>query len=598
MMILQEKTKYQSIVNIARQQSLTNPDRIAFTFLEKDAQVNNRWTYQVLDENARSIAAQLQAQNMQGERALLLYPQGLEFIAAFLGCLYAGVVAVPAYPPRANHSMHRLSAIAVDAEAAIALTTQAVLSTIQPQLDKSPILNRLPWLATDTVSATLASDWQEINVESNTLAFLQYTSGSTGTPKGVMVSHGNIIHNERMIQLAMQHTEKSIIVGWLPLFHDMGLIGNTLQPLYCGAHCIFMSPVTFLQHPIDWLTAISQFKATTSGGPNFAYDLCVRKIKAEQRAELDLSHWDVAFNGAEPIRAETLKRFAETFAPYGFREQAFYPCFGMAETTLIVSGAPKASLPIYKPVQVNALAQNRVVEDLAQPDETQWLVSSGRAVADQQIVIANPETHQPCQPNEIGEIWVSGPNIALGYWNQTVETQDSFQAYLATTGEGPFFRTGDMGFLQAGELFVTGRLKDLIIIGGRNHYPQDIELTMEQSHSAFRAGCGAAFSIESESNEHLVVIQEIEREYLRKIQSEELITAIRKAISQQHELQVSSIVLLKTGSIPKTSSGKIQRHACRAGFLTGSLNAIAQWPKITPQDAKSDADVKTVPALV
>jgi acyl-CoA synthetase (AMP-forming)/AMP-acid ligase II len=598
-MYSKELSKYQSIVDIARQQSWKNPDKVAFTFLQDGVDLNNSWTYQVLDEKARSIAAQLQGQKLQGKRALLLYPQGLDFIAAFLGCLYAGVIAVPAYPPRANHSMLRLSAIALDAEASIALTTQSIRSTIQPQLAKSPALQCLPWLATDTVCLSLASNWKDIEFSADTLAFLQYTSGSTGTPKGVMVSHGNILHNERMIQCAMEHTEESIIVGWLPLFHDMGLIGNTLQPLYCGTHCIFMSPVTFLQHPINWLKAISQFKATTSGGPNFAYDLCVRKIKAEQLSELDLSSWDVAFNGAEPIRAQTLKRFAETFAPCGFREEAFYTCFGMAETTLIVTGCHKSSLPSYKSVSTAALAQHRVLEDPAQQDDAQTLVSSGQAVVNQQVVIVNPETHQRCQPNEVGEIWVAGPNIALGYWNQPTETQNSFNAYLAVTGEGPFFRTGDLGFLQADELFVTGRVKDLIIIGGRNHYPQDLELTIEQSHSAFRAGCGATFSIDSASSERLVVVQEVEREQIRKMNADELITTIRKAIAQQHELQVSSIVLLKTGSIPKTSSGKIQRHACRASFLNGSLNAIVQWPRPVsiPQERQTETALE-VPSVV
>lgn len=601
MNLLQKQTpQYQSIVHTARRQSLMQPDKVAFTFLQNDLKVDGNWTYQILDEKARSIAAQLQSQKMQGERALLLYPQGLEFIAAFLGCLYAGVIAVPAYPPRANHSMHRLSAIATDAEAAIALTTQALSGTIQQQLTTSSSLQHLPLLATDTICTTLASSWHEVNFNSDALAFLQYTSGSTGMPKGVMVSHGNIFHNEHMIQCAMQHTEESIFVGWLPLFHDMGLIGNTLQPLYCGIHCVFMSPVTFVQHPIDWLKAISQFKATTSGGPSFAYDLCVRKVKEEQKASLDLSSWDVAFNGAEPIRAETMKRFSQTFESCGFRESAFYPCFGMAETTLIVSGCEKNALPIYKQVQTQGLAQNLALEDLTQQHATQTLVSSGQAVIDQQIIIVNPETYQRCQFHEIGEIWVSGPNIALGYWNRPAETQASFDAYVPATGEGPFFRTGDLGFLQDGELFVTGRVKDIIIIGGQNHYPQDLEFTVGKCHPAFRSDCGAAFSIDSDSNERLVVVQEIEREHIRKLDTNEVFSAIRKAISLQHELQVSSIVLIKPGSIPKTSSGKIQRYACRINFLNSSLNSIAHWPGQFPisHDIKSDSSLETISALV
>jgi len=572
--------KFSTLVDILRYRTLHQPNKIAYTFLvDGETEEEVHLTYEALDARARAIAAQLQSLGARGERALLLYPQGLEFIAAFFGCLYAGVVAVPAYPPRANQSVLRLSAIVADAQAAIALTNVTVLSSIQQKLTQSPELQNLHWLATDDISSDSVPSWQEVALSNDTLAFLQYTSGSTGTPKGVMVSHGNILHNQHMIQLAMQHSEKTIFVGWLPLFHDMGLIGNMLQPLYLGIHCVLMSPVAFLQRPFRWLQAISRYKATTSGGPNFAYDFCVRKITDVQKTTLDLSSWDVAFNGAEPVRAATIKRFCAAFEPCGFRLSAFYPCYGMAETTLMVSGGFKAALPVLKTVQAEALEQNRIVAASSENDSTRTLVGNGQAVVNQQIVIANPETFTRCQPNEVGEIWVSGPNVAQGYWNRYVETQNTFHAYLADIGEGPFLRTGDLGFLQDGELFVTGRLKDLIIIGGRNHYPQDIELTVEQNHPALRSGCGAAFSVEVGGNEQLAIVQEVEREHIRNLDAATVITSIRKVVAEQHELQTYAVVLLKTGSIPKTSSGKIQRHACRAGFLAGSLNSVAQWPE-------------------
>jgi acyl transferase domain-containing protein len=366
-----------------------------------------------------------------------------------------------------------------------------------------------------------------------------------------------------------------MLVSWLPLFHDMGLIGNVLQALYVGVPCILMAPAAFLQQPLRWLQAISHYRATTSGAPNFAYDLCVSKITPEQRASLDLSSWTVAFNGAEPVRADTLDRFTTAFAPCGFRREAFYPCYGMAEATLFVSGGLPSDPPLLYQVDRVALEQNRVIA--ATDEQARTLVSCGRSWLDQQLVIVDPESRSACPPGQVGEIWVAGPSVAQGYWNRPEQTQETFQAYLADGHAGPFLRTGDLGHLQDGELFITGRLKDLMIIRGRNHHPQDIELTVEQSHPALRAGCGAAFAIEIEGSEQLVVAQEVRRDQLRKLDTEDVIGAIRQAIAEQHELQVHTVLLLKTNSIPRTSSGKIQRHACRAGFLSGGLNILHRW---------------------
>jgi acyl-CoA synthetase (AMP-forming)/AMP-acid ligase II len=401
-----------------------------------------------------------------------------------------------------------------------------------------------------------------------------------------MVSHGNLLHNSALIHQSFADTPNSQGVTWLPSYHDMGLIGGVLQPLYVGAPMILMPAVMFMQKPFRWLEAISRFKATTSGGPNFAYDLCIRKITPEQRASLDLSSWEVAFTGAEPVRAQTLEDFAATFESCGFRKEAFHPCYGMAETTLIVSGGLKTAPPIIRPVDGVALEQNKVVAATSTQENIRTIVGCGQSWLDQKILIVDPESLIPCSANQVGEIWVSGPSIAQGYWNRPEETQQSFHAYLADTGEGPFLRTGDLGFLQDGELFVTGRIKDVIIIRGQNHYPQDIELTVEKSHPALRTGCGAAFTVEVKGSERLVVVQEVERSYLRKLDMNEVVGNIRASVAAEHALQLYATVLVKTGSIPKTSSGKIQRHACRSGFLAGTLNVVEDWSENPQGKAK------------
>jgi len=565
--------KYANLVELLGDRALAYPDRLAYTFLVDGETQKISLTYQELDQKARAIAAVLRSLKATGERALLLYPPGLEFIAAFFGCLYAGVIAVPAYPPRRNQRMTRLQAIVTDAQATFALTTTSVFASIERSLKEEPELAALYCIATDNIASDLAPDWHNSHISSEALAFLQYTSGSTAAPKGVMVSHENLLHNQLLIQQGFQPTEKTISVGWLPLYHDMGLIGNVLQPLYLGVPSILMSPVAFLQRPLRWLQAISSHKGTTSGGPNFAYDLCVSKITPSERSNLDLSSWELAFNGAEKVRAETIERFTNAFSECGFLKSTFYPCYGLAEATLFVSGGLKAANPVVQAVQVEALEENQVVLSEGENAKIQKLVGSGKALLEQQIVIVHPETLTSCSPNEVGEIWISGKSVAQGYWKRPTETESTFCAYLQDTGSGPFLRTGDLGFLKDGELFVTGRLKDLIVIRGRNHYPQDIELTVEQSHPALRANASAAFSVEVDGAEQLVVACEVERSYVR-MELDEVAGAVRLAIWKQHELKVYAVLPLKTGTIPKTSSGKIQRLSCKAGFLAGSLDVL------------------------
>jgi 8-amino-7-oxononanoate synthase len=558
-----------------RHRARCQPNDVAYRILVDGEYEQFDLTYAELDRQARAIAAWLETHGLEGQRALLLYPAGAEFIAAFFGCLYAGVVAVPVYPPRRNRSLMRIQAIADDAGAKVALTTDLVLQRVEALIDETPHLKALTWLATSQIATQLADEWAAPNVHGDTLAFLQYTSGSTGTPKGVMLTHANLVHNSALIAHAFENTRSGFGVFWLPSYHDMGLIGGILQPMYVGRPNVLLSPMSFLQKPYRWLSAISRFRGTTSGGPNFAYDLCVQKVTPEQRATLDLSSWRVAFNGAEPVRADTIDKFCEAFGPCGFRRESFYPCFGLAEATLIVSGGYASEPPVIRQFDPEPMLQGRVVEASSETAHPRLLVGCGQNLPDQQIVIADPETLTTCPPNTIGEVWVSGPSVAQGYWNRPDVSATTFRAHLADTGDGPFLRTGDLGFVLDGELYITGRLKDLIIVHGVNHYPQDIELTVQQSHERLRRDCGAAITIEVDGKLELVIVQELERH--RNADYAAIFAAIRRAVGGEHDLHPHAIVLLKAGSIPKTSSGKIQRHACRQGYIDNALEVVGRW---------------------
>ncbi|MEM8612136.1 MAG: AMP-binding protein [Cyanobacteria bacterium P01_H01_bin.105] len=542
----------------------------------------NRWTYADLDRQARMIADQLREELLPREdsqqRILLAYSAGLEFIAALFGCWYAGAIAVPVKPAHRHQGGARWQHILHDAQAEGILTSQNLLSEVEQLVAANN--NKFFCLATDRLAKQ--SSQPEIletqasqTVSASDLALLQYTSGSTNHPKGVMVSHGNLIHNLAIIYQNFGHSRDSHGVIWLPPHHDMGLIGGILQPIYGGFSVTLMPPESFLRQPVRWLQAVSHFQATTSGGPDFAYNYCLQKITSAQRQELDLSSWQLAFTGSEPVRAKTLADFSATFASCGFKAKAFYPCYGLAETTLFVSGGHQDAPAKMRSLSRSDLSQGNVVEMPSVCETALSVVSCGSVFKDTEIIVVDPNSQQRCSTEKVGEIWLRGDSIAQGYWQNSDATQKSFKAYLPD-GSGPYLRTGDLGFYDGHSLYVTGRLKDLIVIRGQNHYPQDIEQTIAQSHADLNL-YGAAFSLDIKGQESLVVFQEVTREAIRKLDVEAVVRAIRAAVSQHHGLQVSAIWLLKPSHLPKTTSGKVQRQACKAAFQEKTLATVGTW---------------------
>ncbi|HYL98421.1 MAG TPA: AMP-binding protein, partial [Blastocatellia bacterium] len=504
-------------------------------------------------------------------------------------------MAVPTQLPpnslRRTHGFLRFEAVAEDCQPAAILTTSPVLAAAERLSSDIECLKSVRWLRIDSAAGQHAESWGRPELNPDSVGFLQYTSGSTAMPKGVVVTHGNLLYNSAYINAGFEHSSESVGLTWLPHFHDMGLIDGIIQPLYMRFPCYLMPPLAFLQNPSKWLEAIGLYKVTHTGGPNFAYDLCVRKITAEQKKSLDLSSWSVAYNGAEPVRAETLEAFAAAFRDCGFREDAFYPAYGMAEATLKVTGGRRGRGAIFCQINTSALERDSVVEENA--DGTRKLVGSGQASMGTRVIIVDPVSKTKRLANRVGEVWVAGPGIAQGYWKKSQETIDTFQAHLADTGEGPFLRTGDLGFLRHGQLFVTGRLKDLIIVRGLNHYPQDIELTVQKSHPALRPGGGAVFSVERTSGEQLVILQEVDGRKLGNFET--VIDTIRQAVTDEHEISPYAVVLVKTGAIPKTTSGKTQRRAAREMYESGAIEIVAEW--IGRETAEAQTEMPAFPEL-
>ena len=574
------------------------PDQLAYAFLTDGENDDIRLTFAELDRRASAIAATLQAQDLPGKQVMLLFPPGPEFVESFFGCMYAGVVAVPAYPPRRNRNKLRIESIADDSQAVAALTVKSIMERSRESIDAtSSSGSNLQWIATDSIDDAAAAEYQSHECDPNDLAFLQYTSGSTGSPKGVMLSHGNIIDNCTKITGAFETGRDVVGMSWLPTYHDMGLVGGVLNPMFVGRPSYLMSPMMFLQKPVRWLKAISRYKVTVSGGPNFAYDLCTKKISEKDLDGIDLSSWGLAFNGAEPVRRRTLQKFAEKFGPYGFRSEAFYPCYGMAETTLIVTGGVRADAPVIRCFDGSALDEGKVIAAAPDGDRGRFVVGGGQQLPNEEILIVDPDTRTKLPHDRVGEIWISSDSVGRGYWNKPDITAETFHATLADNGHTkPYLRSGDLGFLHRDELFVTGRLKDMIIVRGVNRYPQDIEMTVERADQRLRNGAAAAFAVDADNQERLVIVSEVERG--TNDNWNEVMDAIRRDVTMEHEIPPEAIVLVRSGSIPKTSSGKIQRHACRRGFEDGSLLTVASvctW--LEPEDDAPNTDkVETKPS--
>lgn len=577
-------TEMQSILDALLAHVRSNGDATAYTFLKSDDQ-RLSISFNELDERARDIAHALLQHAEPGERALLTYPSGLDFIEAFLGCLYAGIVAVPAYPPRKNRNAERILSIAQDCTPKLLLCTSETSRNVKGQFAES--VSGASVIVTDELEST--SNGSLPDIRSDQLAFLQYTSGSTAEPKGVMVTHGNIVANERLIQKYFEFTKESVIVSWLPMFHDMGLIGGVLAPLFNGFPAALMAPNTFLQEPFKWLHTITEFQATCSGAPNFAYDLCVRKITVEQKQQLDLSSVRVAYNGAEPVRRETLQRFSRAFAQCGFKMEAFFPCYGMAETTLLVSGGPPLIPKNVVTVNSVELEQHRIADDT----DGQPIVSCGQIGPDLDVRVVDPHTCTECEVDHVGEIWVRGGSIAMGYWNQPKATRESFHAKLHD--DAHWFRTGDYGFVRRNELYVTGRLKDLIIIRGRNIYPQDIENLVEHHLGFLEPNSCAAFSIEGTGEERLLVVAEGTRDMVRwakqpsemnrEVADLKRVTDRLKADILDHfDVALSELKFVRPTKFPRTSSGKVQRRIARLMASDSNGETILRLYGATVQD--------------
>jgi acyl-CoA synthetase (AMP-forming)/AMP-acid ligase II/alkylation response protein AidB-like acyl-CoA dehydrogenase len=574
--------RIRTLIDLLRNQAERHGSDRAFTFLENGQTESRSLTYAELDRRAQALAARLLHSGAAGERALLLFPAGLEFIEAFFGCLYAGIIGIPAPPPeasRAKRTWPRLRAIAEDAQASWVLTTAAVKATIETAVGAAFDHRPVRWATSELDEPVPASKWREPALDPAQPAYLQYTSGSTSSPRGVVISHRNLIHHLDVIRSACEYGHDSVTVTWIPNFHDYGLVQGLLVPLADASPCYIMSPFAFVKRPASWLGALSRYRGTHSQAPNFAYDHCVRRTTPEERAKLDLSTWRAAGVAAEPINPNVLRAFSRIFSSCGFRSDSIRPAYGLAEATLLVSSAPAGEDPIVSRFGARDLGSDRI-DGPADPDgAAREVVSCGTLLGPTRVSIVDPETLRPCPSDVVGEIWVAGPAVAEGYWRREEETARTFRAYTADGDDGPYLRTGDLGFLKDGQLYVTGRLKEVIIIRGTKHYPQDIEWTTQQAHPALRPENGAAFSVMVEGEEKLVLALEVDREHVAGLDAAGVFDAIRTAVAEVHELDARAIVLLRRGSLPKTASGKIQRAATREAFLRGALDALARWPE-------------------
>ena len=570
-------------------------DKIAFRFLEDGVNESESLTYGQLGLSAKAIGNNLQKSGSKGDSVLLIFQPGLSYVKSLFACLYTGFIGVPAYPPRRNKGIDRILTILKDSGANICLTTRQIYSDIQRNFKDNKEFSYLKWIIVDDINIVDHETFYEEQLHPRDPSIIQYTSGSTGNPKGVVITQQNLLYNSEYIRQSFDHDSELVGVNWLPIFHDMGLIGTVLQPPYVGGTSVLMPPMAFLKNPVNWLKGIQKYKATTVGGPNFTYEYCISKISNEDIKEIDLTSIKIAFCGAEPIRKSTYLKFSSKFESAGFAEKQFYSCYGMAETTLIVTGGYRNEKPKYLSVDTIYLSENKVVIVSEANKNSTSLVGCGHTWLDTKTEIVNPKTMQKCSHDEVGEIWISGPTVADGYWNNPEETKRTFGAMITDLNEGPFLRTGDLGFFHEKELFITGRIKDLIIIRGVNYYPHDIEYSIQMAIPEVRPNGGAAFPITVDDTEKLVVVQELERKAMRDTDHNLIIEKIREVIADEHELEVYSIVLIRAGSVPMTSSGKIQHRQTKYEYLHGDLSIVASWTKEKVNSKDVNFEELTVP---
>ena len=561
----------QLMIHVARE-----PEKIALRYLDKGENPADELSYGGLYLTVQGIASFLSESGYAGSNVILLFSHPLEFIQAFMACLASGVTAVPVAVPSLK-GLDAVVNIARNSQAICVLAGERETDQLREAIQSST--GTMAWHSWKELCAVASCGGNAFHEEGFTenLAFLQYTSGSTGAPKGVMVSHANLMANSATIANAMKIDRHSVVMSWLPHYHDMGLIGGLLQPLYSGAQCILMRPIDFIQKPLRWLRAVSQFKATVSGGPNFAYDLCVDKTSEESRCGLELSAWNVAFCGAEPVKAATLRRFIDAFSPHGFKQGALYPCYGMAETTLFVSGPDAGSGALVLDCVDNSLTTGMAIDlcSPATPGATPF-VACGTSDDGTEVRIVHPDSRAPLPFGHVGEIWVRGSSVAQGYYRNAEATAHAFHAMLADGSGHHYLRTGDLGAIQNGQLVILGRLKDVLIVRGRNYYPQDIEATAQASHEALMAGGGAVFQRPFFSSDQLVLVHELKREFVRDADFDDIADAVRAAITEKHGITPARIVLIRPGQLPRTTSGKVRRSLCRDMLEKGVLEPLGE----------------------
>jgi acyl-CoA synthetase (AMP-forming)/AMP-acid ligase II len=541
--------------------------KTAYVFLPEGDEKKVCLTYSELQKRAKRYARYLVENSCQNRPVILFFQSGLDFIVAFYASLYAGAIGVPVSLPRNKHSFYQLVQIVRDSTAGVVLTTGTLADLARNGFEDFADISSIRFFTEPDGEGSLTGSLPQI--DSDQVAFLQYTSGSTGVPKGVIITHGNIIANHNAISEACGHKGAIRVGGWLPHYHDMGLVGHIIHPILLGGSYVFMSPLTFIQKPVRWLRLMSRYKIESSAAPNFAYDLCVEKISDDDLMDLDLSHWKVAINGSEPVKLDTLEAFSNKFAVCGFNKNAFFPAYGMAETTLLVSGGSTGGHFKYLSLDKACLLEGKVrIEENAKSTK---VVCCGPVSERFEVKIINPNDSNECLDNHIGEIWLRGKSVAKGYWNNTDSTEDTFHA-TTQDGEGPFLRTGDLGFIYQDELYITGRIKDLILIRGKKYYPQDIEQTLQRASQLVIKNRGAVFSILKEGGERLIAVQEVEESVGEE--ALKLTEKLKEAMIKTHGISLSDVVLIKKNSLPKTTSGKVQRFACKEKFVNGQFQRL------------------------